>query len=208
MSTRAASSYSFQASAFFAICSASASEKMGNKKKERKISPQPTATTTTWIIVTTTNYWQGKQRQALFADQLKGLIKHIISFLNYHYIIAWIYEQQHKKNKDNCKKSNNKVLEKTHLSLDFIGIIAIITKLQSNQLKRSYLRLDLNGIGLSLSPEGLHLSFSFSLKHFLWMLWSSGWQKLAAIRRRQKWPWKFLSSTYLKFSRQIRRFCA
>ena len=79
------------------------------------------------------------------------------------------------------------------------GIIAIITKLQPNQLKRSYLRLDLNGIGLSLSPEGLHLSFSFSLKHFLWMLWSSGWQKLAAIRLRQKWPWKFSSSTYLLF---------
>ena len=47
MSTRAASLYSFQASAFFAICSASAWEKLGNKKKKRKISPQPTATTTT-----------------------------------------------------------------------------------------------------------------------------------------------------------------
>ena len=47
MSTRAASLYSFQASAFFAICSASASEKLGNKKKKRKISPQPTTTTTT-----------------------------------------------------------------------------------------------------------------------------------------------------------------
>ena len=35
-----------------------------------------------------------------------------------------------------------------------------------------------------------------------------GWQKLAAFRQRQKWPWKFPSNAYLLFSRQMRRFCA
>ena len=33
-----------------------------------------------------------------------------------------------------------------------------------------------------------------------------GWQNLAAFRREQKWPWKFSSSAYLPFSRQMRRF--
>ena len=36
----------------------------------------------------------------------------------------------------------------------------------------------------------------------------TGWQNLAAFRQRQKWPWKFSSSAYLQFSRQMRRFCA
>ena len=36
----------------------------------------------------------------------------------------------------------------------------------------------------------------------------AGWQNLAAFRRGQKWPWKFPWSTYLQFSRQMRRFCA
>ena len=35
-----------------------------------------------------------------------------------------------------------------------------------------------------------------------------GWQNLAAFRREQKWQWKFSSSAYLQFSRQMRRFCA
>ena len=39
MSTRAASLYSFQASAFFAICSASAWEKYGQQEKEKKNKP-------------------------------------------------------------------------------------------------------------------------------------------------------------------------
>ena len=34
-----------------------------------------------------------------------------------------------------------------------------------------------------------------------------GWQKLAAFQLGQKWPLKFLSGTYLLFSRQMRRFC-
>ena len=37
---------------------------------------------------------------------------------------------------------------------------------------------------------------------------SPGWQNLAAFRRGQKWPWKFLSSALLQFLRQMRRFCA
>ena len=32
----------------------------------------------------------------------------------------------------------------------------------------------------------------------------AGWQKLAAFRWRQKWPWKLSSSAYLLFSRQMR----
>ena len=36
----------------------------------------------------------------------------------------------------------------------------------------------------------------------------TGWQNLAAFRRGQKWPWKFSSSAYLHFLRQIRPFCA
>ena len=36
----------------------------------------------------------------------------------------------------------------------------------------------------------------------------SGWQNLAAFRWGQKLSWKFSSSAYLKFSRQMRHFCA
>ena len=36
----------------------------------------------------------------------------------------------------------------------------------------------------------------------------TGWQNLAAFRREQKWQWKFSSSAYLQFSRQMHRFCA
>ena len=35
-----------------------------------------------------------------------------------------------------------------------------------------------------------------------------GWQNLAAFRREQKRQWKFSSSAYFQFSRQMRRFCA
>ena len=41
-----------------------------------------------------------------------------------------------------------------------------------------------------------------------WRNPQAGWQNLAAFRREQKWQWKFLSSAYLQFSRQMRRFCA
>ena len=56
-----------------------------------------------------------------------------------------------------------------------------------------------------LLPElTLSISFLFAfVKHCC-----SGWQNLAAFRREQKWQWKFSSSTYLQFSRQMRRFCA
>ena len=37
---------------------------------------------------------------------------------------------------------------------------------------------------------------------------TTGWRKLEAFRRGQKWPQNFLSGAYLLFSRQMRRFCA
>ena len=42
-----------------------------------------------------------------------------------------------------------------------------------------------------------------------WSIWYlvPGWQNLAAFRREQKWQWKFSSSAYLQFSRQMRCFC-
>ena len=46
---------------------------------------------------------------------------------------------------------------------------------------------------------------TYDLKQYMF---GTGWQNLAAFRRGQKWPWKFSSSAYLQFSRQMRRFCA
>ena len=40
-----------------------------------------------------------------------------------------------------------------------------------------------------------------------WSRPGSGWQNLAAFRREQKYQWKFSSSAYLQFSRQMRCFC-
>ena len=48
------------------------------------------------------------------------------------------------------------------------------------------------------------LLFGWNVKHRM----APGLQNLAAFRRGQKWPWKFASTAYLQFSRQMHRFCA
>ena len=48
----------------------------------------------------------------------------------------------------------------------------------------------------------------FEKGHSCWRWLTPGWQNLAAFHWEQKWQWKFSSSAYLQFLRQLRRFCA
>ena len=63
-------------------------------------------------------------------------------------------------------------------------------------------------ISLKYVPVSSPASLNMPLYPPFFWLYRTGWKNLAAFRREQKWQWKFSSSAYLQFSRQMRRFCA
>ena len=63
-------------------------------------------------------------------------------------------------------------------------------------------------ISLKYVPVSSPASLNMPLYPPFFWLYRTGWKNLAASRREQKWQWKFSSSAYLQFSRQMRRFCA
>ena len=71
-----------------------------------------------------------------------------------------------------------------------------------------WLSYPLASTGMSVRRNWLAIGQSFEALLMTRVVCQSGWQNLAAFRREQKWQWKFSSSAYLQFLRQMRRFCA